>query len=39
LEQALEMPVWALAHRFGTQKSVMSRESEMAERPGFKCAF
>jgi peptidoglycan/xylan/chitin deacetylase (PgdA/CDA1 family) len=39
LEQALGQPVWALAYPFGDPNSVTSRELEMAERAGFKCAF
>jgi peptidoglycan/xylan/chitin deacetylase (PgdA/CDA1 family) len=39
LEQVLGKPVWALAYPFGGNGCVTSRESEMAERAGFKCAF
>jgi peptidoglycan/xylan/chitin deacetylase (PgdA/CDA1 family) len=39
LEQVISSPVRALAYPFGDSVSVTSRESEMAERAGFTCAF
>jgi peptidoglycan/xylan/chitin deacetylase (PgdA/CDA1 family) len=39
LEQRLRQEIWALAYPFGDSSSVTSREIEMAERAGFRCAF
>lgn len=39
LEQTLQKPVWALAYPFGDPDSVTQRETEMAERAGYKWAF
>jgi peptidoglycan/xylan/chitin deacetylase (PgdA/CDA1 family) len=39
LEHALDRNVWALAYPFGDPSSVTSREMQMAERAGYRCAF
>lgn len=39
LEEALGVPVRALAYPFGDLASASQREFEMAERAGYKCAF
>lgn len=39
LENALQLPVWALAYPFGDTASVSGREMQMAEQAGFECAF
>jgi peptidoglycan/xylan/chitin deacetylase (PgdA/CDA1 family) len=39
LEQALGREMWAMAYPFGDSSSVTSRELQMSERAGFKCAF
>ena len=39
LERALSSPVWALAYPFGDAASVTPRETEMAQRAGYQCAF
>ncbi len=39
LEQALGKQIWALAYPFGDPSSVTSRESQLAEQAGFRCAF
>jgi len=39
LGQALGREVWALAFPFGGPDAVSGRESELARRAGFKCAF
>jgi peptidoglycan/xylan/chitin deacetylase (PgdA/CDA1 family) len=39
LENALGTRIWALAYPFGDPSSVTSREWQMAEQAGYKCAF
>jgi peptidoglycan/xylan/chitin deacetylase (PgdA/CDA1 family) len=39
LENVTGKPVWALAYPFGDAPSVTTREMQMAEQAGFKCAF
>jgi len=39
LEDAIGIPVWALAYPFGDTGSVTTREMLMAEQAGFQCAF
>jgi peptidoglycan/xylan/chitin deacetylase (PgdA/CDA1 family) len=39
LERVLGTPVWAVAYPFGDTASVTARETEMAERAGYQCAF
>jgi peptidoglycan/xylan/chitin deacetylase (PgdA/CDA1 family) len=39
LEQALGQRIWALAYPFGDSSSVTSRELQLADQAGFKCAF
>jgi len=39
LEKALGVPVWAIAYPFGGTDSVSTRETQMAERAGYDCAF
>ncbi len=39
LESLIEAPVWSLAFPFGDSESTGPRESEMARRAGFQCAF
>lgn len=39
LEQALGQEIWAMAYPFGDSSSVTSREVQMSERAGFRCAF
>lgn len=39
LAQALGSEIWALAYPFGDSSSVSSRELQMAEQAGLKCAF
>lgn len=39
LERALGKEIWALAYPFGDSSSVTSRESQLAELAGFRCAF
>ena len=39
LERLIGRDVWALAYPFGDSSSVASRELQMAERAGYRCAF
>jgi peptidoglycan/xylan/chitin deacetylase (PgdA/CDA1 family) len=39
LEKALGVPVWSIAYPFGGTDSVSIRETQMAERAGYDCAF
>jgi peptidoglycan/xylan/chitin deacetylase (PgdA/CDA1 family) len=39
LEDAIGKPLWALAYPFGDPAAVTTREMQMAEQAGYKCAF